>query len=61
MLEQKKICALIAEVNQDDKIEIVGLGIAPSDGLRKGIVVDIDKASNSISEAVKKSRENGWY
>jgi len=51
----KKICALIAEVNQDDKIEIVGLGISPSDGLRKGIVVDIDKAANSISKAVEKA------
>ena len=51
----KKICALIAEVNQDDKIEIVGLGISPSDGLRKGIVVDIDKAANSISKAIEKA------
>jgi len=51
----KKICALIAEINDDDKIEIVGLGISPSDGLRKGIVVDIDKASNSIIKAVDKA------
>jgi len=50
-----KICALIAEVSGEKKIEIVGIGLAPSNGLRKGIVVDIDKTSHAIKSAVQKA------
>ncbi|PUU87882.1 MULTISPECIES: cell division protein FtsA [Halanaerobium] len=50
-----KICALIAEVSGENNIEIVGIGLAPSNGLRKGIVVDIDKTSHAIKSAVQKA------
>ncbi len=50
-----KICALIAEISGEDKIEIIGIGLAPSNGLRKGIVVDIDKTSHAIKSAVQKA------
>lgn len=50
-----KICALIAELNGEDNIEIIGIGLAPSNGLRKGIVVDIDKTSHAIKSAVQKA------
>ncbi len=47
----KKVCALIAEITEDD-LEIIGVGLSPSHGLRKGIVVDIEEASHAIQEAV---------
>ena len=50
-----KICAMIAEIKSDDQIEIIGIGLSPSHGLRKGIVVDIDKTSNAIKKAVEKA------
>ncbi|ACL69668.1 cell division protein FtsA [Halothermothrix orenii] len=50
-----KICAMIAEVNSEDKLDIIGIGLSPSHGLRKGIVVDIDKTSNAIKQAVEKA------
>ncbi|ADQ15026.1 cell division protein FtsA [Halanaerobium hydrogeniformans] len=50
-----KICALIAEVSEEDNIEIVGIGLAPSNGLRKGIVVDIDKTTHAIKSAIQKA------
>ncbi|MFW5985838.1 MAG: cell division protein FtsA [Halanaerobiales bacterium] len=50
-----KICAIIAEVDDADNKDIIGIGLSPSHGLRKGIVVDIDKTSNAISEAVQKA------
>ncbi|RQD76052.1 MAG: cell division protein FtsA [Halanaerobium sp. MSAO_Bac5] len=50
-----KICALIAEVSGEDNIEIVGIGLAPSNGLRKGIVVDIDKTTHAIKSAIQKA------
>jgi cell division protein FtsA len=50
-----KICALIAELSGEDKIEIIGIGLASSNGLRKGIVVDIDKTSHAIKSAIQKA------
>jgi len=50
-----KICAIIAEVTSEGKIDIIGIGISPSNGLRKGIVVDIDKTSRAIDSAIKKA------
>lgn len=51
-----KICAIIAEVSEDDNnIDIIGIGLSPSHGLRKGIVVDIDQTSKAIKDAYKKA------
>jgi len=50
-----KICALIAELSANRQLEIIGIGIAPSHGLRKGIVVDIDKTSHAIKSAIQKA------
>ncbi|MBS3810349.1 MAG: cell division protein FtsA [Halanaerobiales bacterium] len=51
-----KICTIIAEVSSDNEFEIIGIGFSPSKGLNKGIVVNIDKASNAIRESVNKAQ-----
>ncbi|MFW6035130.1 MAG: cell division protein FtsA [Halothermotrichaceae bacterium] len=50
-----KICAIIAEITSEDIINIIGIGLSPSHGLRKGIVVDIDETSKAIEKAYKKA------
>ncbi|MFP4661153.1 MAG: cell division protein FtsA [Halanaerobiales bacterium] len=51
-----KICAIIAEVSEENNnIDIIGIGLSPSHGLRKGIVVDIDETSKAIKDAYKKA------
>ena len=47
-----KISAIIAEVNEKDEINIVGVGTTPSYGLRRGIVVNLDKTVEGIRQAV---------
>lgn len=47
-----KICVIVAEVTGNE-VEIVGCGISPSQGLKKGIVVNIDVTVESIRQAVK--------
>jgi cell division protein FtsA len=47
-----KICVLISQPGPHNELEILGVGKAPSDGLRKGIVVDIAKTIHSIKKAV---------
>ncbi len=47
-----KICVLIAQINEDNSLEVKGIGTSPSKGLKNGIVIDIMKAADSIKSAI---------
>ncbi len=51
-----KICAVIGEMTDDDGVEIIGIGKAPSNGLRKGVVIDLETTVESITKAVEDAR-----
>jgi cell division protein FtsA len=51
-----KVCAMIGE-REDDGIKVIGMGLTPSNGLRKGIVVDLNSTSDSVGRAVEKAEE----
>jgi cell division protein FtsA len=46
-----KICALIAEIDEHGQIKIIGMGNAPSEGLRRGVVINLDRTVQSILRA----------
>jgi cell division protein FtsA len=50
-----KIGVIIGEVGPDGGLKIVGVGSSPSDGLRKGVVINIDKTVKSIQKAVEEA------
>lgn len=50
-----KIAALVAEVNDEQQIEIIGFGTHPSRGLKKGVVVNIESTVNSIRRALEEA------
>ena len=47
-----KICAIVAEIDTEGEVHILGVGTSPSDGLRRGVVVNIEKTVASIQAAV---------
>ena len=47
-----KVCVLIGEMNERGGVDVIGIGQAPSDGLRKGVVIDIDRTVQSVAIAV---------
>lgn len=49
-----KICAVVGEVTGDN-LEIIGMGSHPSEGLRKGVVINIENTVNSIKEAIEEA------
>ncbi|SHI79329.1 cell division protein FtsA [Desulfatibacillum alkenivorans DSM 16219] len=49
-----KICAAVGEVTEEG-VQIVGIGHHPSDGLRKGVVVNIESTVESIRKAVQEA------
>lgn len=50
-----KICCIIAELSSHGDIEIIGLGQAPSRGLRKGVVINIESTVDAIKGAVEEA------
>lgn len=51
-----KVCAVVASVNELDQVNILGVGKAPSDGLNRGVVVNIDRTVNAIKTAVEQAQ-----
>ena len=47
-----KVCAVIAEELESGVLDILGFGVAPSEGLNKGLVANIGKTAEAIKEAV---------
>jgi len=47
-----KVCAVAAESDGQGKINVLGIGLAESDGLNRGVVVNIDKTVASIQKAI---------
>jgi cell division protein FtsA len=56
-----KVCTTIADINEHGALRIVGVGITPSVGLHKGLVVNINEARESIKESVRKAEQSSNY
>ncbi len=56
-----KTCALIAEVSEDDHLEVIGTGIVPSRGLKKAVVVSPEEVVESIVSAVNKAEQQSGF
>jgi cell division protein FtsA len=50
-----KVVAIVGEVTNEGKINIIGIGSHPSQGLKKGVVVNIESAVTSIQNAVEEA------
>ena len=50
-----KVCAVVAGKDDLDRVNILGVGMAPSDGLNRGVVVNIDRTVAAVREAVEEA------
>lgn len=51
-----KILAVMAEVHEDNSISIIGKGIKKSQGVKKGVITNLELASKTIREAVNEAK-----
>ena len=56
-----KVCTLVARVENGANLRILGVGIEPSQGLRKGTVTDINAASESIARSIEKAERTSGF
>ena len=52
-----KICTTMADTSEGGGVRVVGVGVAPSRGLHKGLVVNINEAKESIRESIRKAEQ----
>lgn len=50
-----KVCAVVATADELERINVLGVGVAESDGLNRGVVVNIDRTVNAVKEAVEEA------
>ena len=48
-----RVCAAIGEFDENDNLQIVGVGTALSRGLRRGVVINIEATLKAVSEAIE--------
>jgi cell division protein FtsA len=56
-----KICTLVAREEAPGQIRILGVGIEPSQGIRKGVVVDLGAASQAVARSIEKAERTSGY
>ena len=49
-----KVCAVVGEMTEHG-VEIIGIGSHPSQGLRKGVVINIEATVNSLTKAIEEA------
>lgn len=50
-----KVCAIVAQKKSDEDMKVIGIGVSPSNGLKKGVVVNIENTIDSIIKAVEEA------
>jgi cell division protein FtsA len=56
-----KVCTLVGEAYEDGQLRIIGVGVSPSRGLRKGVVVNVQEATEAITASVQKAERISGY
>jgi cell division protein FtsA len=49
------VCAVVGESLDDGTLDIVGIGVAESRGIKRGVVVNLDAAVDSIKKAIEEA------
>jgi len=50
-----KVCAIVGEIVEDNGVDVVGIGVAESRGIRRGVIVNLEAAVESIKKAVEEA------
>jgi len=52
-----KVCTLVGRMEDEKSVRIIGVGIEPSDGIRKGVIVDLAAATQAITNSVQRAEQ----
>ena len=52
-----KVCTVVAEAVEDSRLEIVGVGLSRSVGVKRGAVVNVEKTVDAIARSVDEAQQ----
>ena len=50
-----KVCTVVGELLDDDGVDVIGIGVAESKGLKRGVVVNLEAAVDSIKKSIEEA------
>jgi len=50
-----KVCTVVAHIDPDGSVQVLGTGVWSAQGMHKGVVANLDEASESLRESVKRA------
>jgi cell division protein FtsA len=56
-----RVLVLVGEVDEKGDMRVVGVGSAPTKGVKKGVIVNVAQATASISDAVQQAEQTSGY
>ncbi len=56
-----KVCTIMATLDSNSGLRVLGVGIAPSRGMEKALVANINQAKESVQESIKKAEKMAGY
>jgi len=56
-----KVCTVMADIDGNDLPRILGVGVAPTQGLQNGLVVNFNEAKQSILESVRRAEQTAGH
>jgi cell division protein FtsA len=52
-----KICTIIGALDSGGNVQVLGVGLVPSHGMHKGMVVNVEEAKDSVSESIRRAEQ----
>jgi cell division protein FtsA len=56
-----KVCTLVGDVDNDGQVRVIGVGVVPTRGVRKGVITNVADATASIAASVEKAERTSGY
>jgi cell division protein FtsA len=56
-----KVCTLVGEVDDEGAVQVIGVGLVRSRGVRKGVVVNVPDATAAIAASVENAERTSGY
>ena len=52
-----KICTIIGSLDSGGNVQVLGVGLVPSHGMHKGMVVNVEEARESVTESIRRAEQ----
>ena len=56
-----KVCTLVGEVDDDGQVRVIGVGLVPGRGVRRGVVINVADATAAIGASVEIAERTSGY